>query len=177
MEIDELDRVVEAMNQRYYGKYRGTVVDTADATKRGRLKVKVPAVMGDQEMWAMPCSPYAGDAIGFFALPPAGTSIWVEFEGGEVSQPIWAGCFWKDNEIDSADAVESIAFWKTPGVTLRIDNDAGTLEIETSGGSKITVKGDSIKIEAPEVELSANGGTVKVSASGFDAMNGALTAM
>lgn len=175
--IEQLDRVVEEMSQRYYGKYRGTVVDTADPTKRGRLKVRVPSVMADVEIWAMPCSPYAGDKIGFFALPPAGTSVWVEFEGGEINQPIWAGFFWKDGEIDSADAIEGVAFLKTPGVTIRIDNDAGTVELETSGGAKITIKSDSIKIEAPEVELSGNGGTVKVSASGFDAMNGALTAM
>lgn len=174
---EELNRVVEALGQRYYGKYRGTVVDTADPTKRARVKVKVPSVMGDKELWAMPCAPYAGASIGFFALPPADTAIWVEFEGGSIDQPIWAGCFWKDGEIDSADAKEGVAFWKTPGVTIRIDNDAGELLIETSGGSKITVKGDSIKIEAPEVELSGNGGTCKVSASGFDAMNGALTAM
>ena len=75
--LEELDRVVEAMGQKYHGKYRGTIVDTADPTKRGRLKVKVPAVMGDKEVWAMPCAPYAGDGIGFFALPPAGTSAWV----------------------------------------------------------------------------------------------------
>jgi len=173
----DLDRIVETLNQTFYGKYRGKVVDTADTTKRGRLKVTVPAVMGDQALWAMPCVPYAGAQLGFFALPPAGSAVWVEFEGGNLNQPIWAGCFWQDGEIESADAVEGIAFWKTPGLTLRIDNDAGALEIETSGGSKITLKGDSIKIEAPEVELSANGGTVKVSASGFDAMNGALTAM
>ena len=175
--MEELDRVVEALGQRYHGKYRGTVVDNADPTSRGRVKVRVPAVMGEKELWAMPCAPYAGASIGFFALPPADTSIWVEFEGGDINQPIWAGCFWKDGEIDSADAKEGVAFWKTPGVTIRIDNDAGELLIETSGGSKITVKGDSIKIEAPEVELSGNGGSCKVSASGFDAMNGALTAM
>lgn len=173
----DLDRIVETLNQTFYGKYRGKVVDTADSTKRGRLKVTVPAVMGDQQVWAMPCVPYAGAQIGFFALPPVDSAVWVEFEGGNISQPIWAGCFWQDGEIESADAVEGIAFWKTPGLKIRIDNDAGTLEIETSGGSKITVKGDSIKIEAPEVELSGNGGTAKVSASGFDAMNGALTAM
>jgi hypothetical protein len=175
--MEELDRVVEALSQRYYGKYRGTVVATDDDTKRGRLKVTVPAVRGEEEIWAMPCAPYAGDGVGFFALPPAGTSVWVEFEGGALNQPIWAGCFWKDGELDAADAVEGVAFWYTPGVKLRIDNDAGSMEIETSGGSKITIKGDSIKIEAPEVELSGNGGTAKVSASGFDAMNGALTAM
>jgi hypothetical protein len=175
--LQELDRVVEAMSQRFYGKYRGTVTNTSDPTKKGMLQVRVPAVLGDQMVWALPCAPYAGNSIGFFALPPVDSSVWVEFEAGNLNQPIWAGCFWKDGEIDSADAVEGVAFWKTPGLTIRIDNDAGEVEIETSGGAKITMKGDGIKIEAPEVELSGNGGTAKVSASGFDAMNGALTAM
>lgn len=175
--LENLDRVVEAMSRRYFGKYRGTVTSTVDPDKLGMLEVQVPAVLGDKSVWAMPCAPYAGDAVGFFALPPAGTSVWIEFEAGSLDLPIWSGCFWKDGEIDAADAVEGIAFWKTPGATIRIDNDAGTLEIETSGGSKVTIKGDSIKIEAPEFEISANGGALKVSASGFDAMNGALTAM
>ena len=118
-----------------------------------------------------------GELLARCALPPAGTSVWVEFEEGNINRPIWAGFFWKDNEIDSADATESIAFWKTPGLTIRIDNDSGKVEIETSGGSKITLESSAIKIEAPEVELSGNGGSAKVSASGFDAMNGALTAM
>lgn len=173
--IGEVDRLVEALSQRFFGKYRGEVTSTEDETSRGRLMVKCPAVMGEEELWAMPCVPYAGDGVGLFALPPVGASVWVEFEGGEINQPIWSGCFWKDGEIDSADAIEGIAFLKTPGATLRIDNDAGTVEIETSGGSKITLSGDNIKIEGPEVISEGNGGSTKVSASGFDAMNGAFT--
>jgi hypothetical protein len=175
--FEELDRVVEGMSSRFFGKYRGSVVDTADPTKRGMLKVQVPSILANQPVWAMPCAPYAGNAVGFFALPPVGSSVWVEFEAGNISLPIWSGCFWKNGEIDSADAVEGVAFWKTPGATIRIDNNAGSIEIETSGGSKVTIKGQSIKLEAPEVEMSGNGGSAKVSASGFDAMNGALTAM
>jgi hypothetical protein len=175
--FEELDRVVEGLSSRFFGKYRGSVVDTADPTKRGMVKVQVPSVLADQPVWAMPCAPYAGASLGFFALPPAGTSVWVEFEAGNISSPIWSGCFWKTGEIDAADAVEGVAFWRTPGATIRIDNDMGTIEIETSGGSKVTIKGDGIKLEAPEVEMSGNGGTAKVSASGFDAMNGALTAL
>ena len=40
-----------------------------DPTSRGRLKVKVPAVLGDVEVWAMPCVPYAGDGVGFYVCP------------------------------------------------------------------------------------------------------------
>lgn len=174
---EQLDRVVHALNQRYFGKYRGEVVDTADPTKRARLKVRCAAVLGDQEVWAMPAMPYAGDGLGFFALPPCGSSVWVEFEGGEINQPIWSGCFWKENEIASGDATEGVLFLRTPGVTIRVDNDNGTVEIETSGGAKLTLASDGITVDAPEVSLSANGATAKLSASGFDAMDGALTVM
>jgi hypothetical protein len=170
-----LDRVVEAITTRYFGKYRGEVTDTADPTNRGRVKVRVPSVMGDKELWAMPCAPYAGDTLGLFAIPPAGTAVWCEFEGGELNQPIWSGCFWKDNEIDSADARESVFFLKTPGLALRVDNQSGEVVIESSAGPRITMSSSGIKIEGTQIELSANGGSAKLSATGFDAMNGALT--
>ena len=39
--------------------------------------------------WAMPCAPYAGQQVGFFAVPPIGANVWVEFEGGDPDYPIW----------------------------------------------------------------------------------------
>jgi len=171
----DVDRLVEGLSNRYFGKYRGEVASTSDETNRGRLEVRCPSVMGEKTVWAMPCTPYAGDQLGFFALPPAGSSVWVEFEAGDLNQPIWSGCFWKDGEIPSGDAAEGVFFIRTPGMTLRIDNDAGEIEIETSGGSKVSIKGDEIKLEAPQIAQSANGASAKLSASGFDAMNGALS--
>jgi hypothetical protein len=153
------------------------VTDTADTTKRARLKVRCPAILGDQEVWAMPCVPYAGKSLGLFALPPAGTSVWVEFEGGEINQPIWSGCFWKDGEIPGGDEIEGVMFLRTPGWSVRVDNDAGKIEIEASGGAKLTLDANGIKIDAPQIELSANGGAAKLSPTGFDAMNGAFTVM
>lgn len=171
----DLDRIVEAMTTRYFGKYRGEVTDTADPARRGRLKVRVPAVMGDKELWAMPCVPYAGDGLGLFALPPAGSAVWCEFEGGEINQPIWSGCFWKDGEVDQADAKEEVFFLRTPGLTLRVDNNSGEVVIESSAGARLTLSQDGLKLEAAQIDLSANGGAASLSASGFDAMNGALT--
>ena len=85
-----------AMQARHYGKYRGQVASNADPANRGRLQVSVPALLGDQLVWAMPCAPYAGNGVGLFALPPVGTGVWVEFEGGDLDYPIWSGCFWAD---------------------------------------------------------------------------------
>ena len=39
------EHLLEWVRGRYFGKYRGTLTDNADPTDRGRLKVRVPAVL------------------------------------------------------------------------------------------------------------------------------------
>ena len=78
----------------YYGKYRGKVENNIDPQLMGRIQVSCPAVLGGGTMsWALPSAPYAGPGIGFFAIPPKGANVWVEFEGGNTDFPIWSGCF------------------------------------------------------------------------------------
>lgn len=36
----------------------------------------------------------AGDGVGMFFVPPEGTNVTIEFEGGDPDHPIWTGCFW-----------------------------------------------------------------------------------
>lgn len=169
------DDLTHAMAARHYGKYRGRVEDNGDALRRGRLQVRVPALLGDQAVWALPCVPYAGDGVGFFALPPVGAGVWVEFEGGDLDYPIWSGCFWADGEIATADATPTVKFWKTDGLTVRIDDSAGEIVIETQGGAKLTMTATEVKAEAMTVTQKAAGNQTTVSATGFDVNNGAFT--
>jgi uncharacterized protein involved in type VI secretion and phage assembly len=81
--------------QRYYGKYRGSVLNNVDPMQLGRVMVQVPEVLGPAiSTWAMPCIPYAGIQSGVFYFPPIGAGVWVEFEGGDADYPIWVGGFW-----------------------------------------------------------------------------------
>lgn len=85
------------VQQRYYGKYRGLVVDNADPEQLGRLKLQIPSVLGEEVVtgWAMPCVPYGGDANqGFLFIPEVDAGVWVEFEEGDLEFPIWVGTFW-----------------------------------------------------------------------------------
>jgi hypothetical protein len=76
--------------QRFYGKYRGTVVNNIDPMQMGRVQVLVPDVSGDlPASWAMPCVPVAGINSGVFTLPPVGSGVWIEFEHGDPDYPIW----------------------------------------------------------------------------------------
>src|SRR5262249_54333456 len=80
---------------RYYGKYRGVVVNNADPEMTGRLLVTVPDVPGPApSSWAVPCVPLAGPTgqpMGVYLVPPIGAGVWVEFEQGDPERPIWVG--------------------------------------------------------------------------------------
>ena len=86
------------MNQKYFGKYRGTVLNNVDPELRGRLMLNVPDVLGViPSSWAEPCVPLAGPTgppMGVYFVPPIGAGVWVEFEGGNPDYPIWSGCRW-----------------------------------------------------------------------------------
>jgi len=85
--------------QRFYGKYRGKVLDNIDPLFQGRILADVPAISGSLLNFALPCTPYAGPDVGFYAIPPIGANVWIEFEGGDPNYPVWAGCFWGPEDI------------------------------------------------------------------------------
>jgi hypothetical protein len=82
----------------FFGKYRGTVLQNADPLFRGRMQVEVPEVMALlPTTWAEACVPLAGPTgppMGVYMVPPIGAGVWVEFEHGDPSRPIWTGCRW-----------------------------------------------------------------------------------
>jgi uncharacterized protein involved in type VI secretion and phage assembly len=81
--------------KKFYGKYRGTVLNTADPLLIGRIQAMVPDVLGPvPSSWAMPCFPVGGKQYGVFALPQIGAGVWVEFEQGDPNFPIWSGCWY-----------------------------------------------------------------------------------
>jgi uncharacterized protein involved in type VI secretion and phage assembly len=181
MQNELIGQLIDWVRNRYFGKYRGIVTDNDDRTKRGRIAVKVPAVVEDLEVWAMPCVPYAGKEVGFYSLPEPGTGVWVEFEGGDPSYPIWTGCFWADGELpDVSDA--NVKIWKTGSLTLRMDDSRDEVLVENKSGSKITIRFD-VATESGGATLTVGSGGVvseqganrsEVTSASFRVNNGAL---
>ncbi len=168
-----LEVVSQALANRFYGKYRGKVVNNVDPEGRARLQVLIPEVLGQNTpRWALPASPYAGDQVGFFALPPVNASVWVEFEAGNLKHPIWSGCFWGQGEIPAADATPETVFLRTRGASLTIDDAQSLITIETSDGAKVTIGGGEIKLEGWRITCDAQGGKTELTAAAFDAKNG-----
>ena len=77
-------------NRRFYGIYRGTVTNSKDPQNKRRVKATVPQVLGKEPTdWAWPA-----DSSSHYSEPPKiGQGIWVMFEGGDPSFPMWSGTF------------------------------------------------------------------------------------
>ena len=158
--------LLERLGSRYYGKYRGVVVDVDAATMR--IKATVPAVLGDQQTgWCAPCVPYAGKDVGFAFLPEHGSGVWIEFEAGDVSFPIWTGCYWRDGEVP-ADAKADVKVIVTAGKNkIVLDDSAPSITVSDDSGNQVTLDSNGIKLDR-------DGKNVLVSASKVDVNGGAL---
>lgn len=142
---------------RYYGKYRGTVVNNVDPLQIGRIQVIVPDVTNIMlSSWAMPCTPIGGMQNGMFAVPPFGAGVWVEFEQGDPDYPIWVGCFW-------GTAAEVPALARTippavPGIAMQttlqnglvvsdVPGPTGGIMLKSTTGATLTVNDTGIYIQ------------------------------
>jgi hypothetical protein len=165
MSDPRIQEILDRLRNRFFGKYRGTVTDVDAPTMS--VKAQVPAVLGNQVSgWCSPCVPYAGPQVGVCMLPEVGSGVWIEFEAGDVSKPIWTGCFWFAGQVPSAadPAVKSVI---TTAGSLAFDTDAGS--ITTTGTQSQT-----ITVDSSGVTLTAGSGAVAVGASGVSVNNGAL---
>lgn len=171
-------------SQRYYGKYRGLVIENIDPEQIGRVLVQVPDVLGEiPSSWAMPCVPAAGIQSGCFIVPPIGSQVWVEFEQGDPDYPIWTGGFWglvADVPI-FATAPPAIPpgqniVLQTTGQNMVLISDApptpvtGGIVLKSTTGAMIVVndsgiyisngKGAMITLVGPTVDINIGGLTV-----------------
>jgi hypothetical protein len=155
--------------QAYYGKYRGKVENNLDPLMQGRVQISCPAVLGDGQLsWAMPSSPYAGNGVGFFMVPPVGANVWVEFEGGDPDYPIVGGCFWGTGEAPAKPTVAEMKVIKTGSATITLNDLPG------AGGVTIEMNGMKISMTVTGIEIDGQGATVKLSGSRISINNGAL---
>jgi hypothetical protein len=71
------------------------VIDTRDPEGLGRIRVAAPEISGAKVLgWALPCFPTNGSSRKTgSALPLEGATVWIEFERGDLSFPIWSGRF------------------------------------------------------------------------------------
>jgi hypothetical protein len=142
----------EPERELFYGKYRGTVSDVDVLT--GRIKAIVPAVLGDaQTGWCMPCVPYAGPQRGIAFLPEKESGVWIEFEGGDVSYPVWTGCYWRDGEVPEGVTTDVKVIATAKGLRLVLNDAEGTITISDPNGNTVTLNQAGITLSKAEQQV------------------------
>jgi uncharacterized protein involved in type VI secretion and phage assembly len=144
-----------ATTSRFYGKYRGIVTDIEDPLFLGRIKAKVPDVLGEDESgWALPCAPAGGSGMGFFALPVKDALVWIEFEQGDPDFPVWTGCFWGSasdvpSDLLTPEPYKKVMLVTAGGVSLTLDDTPGSggIVLQTANGQKLSMTSTGITID------------------------------
>lgn len=163
---------------RFYSIYRGFIESNEDPEFLGRLKLKVPQVWNEEvhDYWAWSKGMYSGTGIGMFAIPNIGDMVWVSFEGGDPSFPVWEyGHFAHPQGMTSDVPTDwqnngnkpTMQVWQTScGHRIMLDGkdgsekitiqskhskkivfDSSSIIVDNGSGRKITLNGTSIEID------------------------------
>lgn len=160
---------------RYYGIYRGNVVNNVDPLQAGRILATAPDVSGlTPTTWAVPSVPIAGKQMGTFMVPQIGSGVWLQFEAGDPDRPVWTGGWW-----GSAAEIPALALAGVPGnpniviqsmlqntiVVSDLPGPTGGIMLKSTTGASIIVndtgiyiqngKGASIVMTGPTVTVNA----------------------
>jgi uncharacterized protein involved in type VI secretion and phage assembly len=164
VEFEELViQVAEEQRSRVYGKYRGIVRDVDDPENLGRIRAQVPDVFGDvYSPWALPVVPFAGPGHGLYLLPEVKDGVWIEFEAGDISRPLWTGGWFGSSEIPAPGSAKARVLVTTGGHKLVMDDENHQLRLLHSGGAELTMTDNEItlKISSTQIVLSAAGVSV-----------------
>ncbi|MFW9918577.1 MAG: phage baseplate assembly protein V [Candidatus Thorarchaeota archaeon] len=159
MTTEDFESLVIELSQilrtRFFGKYRGTVDEIGTGDKLGYIRAIVPEVYGETNPspWAKPVVPMAGSGYGWLVLPKRGDGVWMEFETGDISRPIWTGFWWDDkDELPNPSGVDTRVAITPRGHKFILDDEKDEIRLVHSNSSEF-------KISGTEIQLSHSGGS------------------
>lgn len=167
----------------FFGKFEGQVTDVSDPLEIGRIRARVPEVLGLDVPtgWALPCAPFGGGKErGMLFLPDVGDTVWIEFAAGDVTRPIWSGAFWgapesagQPDDLATATGSELPASEQTkagPGLSILrtkaghrlVMDDDGEIVILANGNDQAEIRLDkqgAVIVKAQKITLGSDAAT------------------
>ena len=148
---EELNKFVKGLKIDYSCFYRGIVVDNFDPERKGRVKVRIPQIYGVDTKtqyfvpsssipWAVCAISPAGNDSGTFLPPNIGDTVFVTFEGGDPSHPMYFGGIYTVRREDTEGETKGVSSAKVYNNKIApvIVNDL-PLEV-TSGTERVLYK-------------------------------------
>jgi uncharacterized protein involved in type VI secretion and phage assembly len=190
----QLDRTQS--EQKFLGNYRGVVEADNDPYNSGRVRIRVFGVFDDilteNLPWAIMSDPFMGGISGWggFIVPDVGSHVWVFFEAGDPTQPVYFagapavphgppeatenGTYPRNKvirtsvghviEIDDSEGANRIRVHHSSGTDVLID-DAGNVTYTCVGNVHRTIKGNLTEVVDGTVSRHSKGGTDETSDS------------
>lgn len=148
---------VEAFGK-FYSLYRAVVTNNEDPLHLNRVQVIVPQ-LEDLPLpnWAFPGDSWGGKDYGIQILPQKGDFVWIQFEMGNVNNPIWTHSSFAIDEKPEEFINSNVYGFKTPRGSLVLINDneeQESIEIRLNSTTDwIKVTKDIVEIESLKIKL------------------------
>lgn len=174
----------EEVHSRIYGVVVGVVTNNQDPDGLGRVKVKFPwLVKDDESYWARIASPMAGPDRGIVFIPEVDDEVLVAFDHGDVRCPYVIGALWNgedelpkekegDDEnnlriiksrsnhliiLDDTDGSEKIEIVdKTEKNKITINSTENKMTLEVEGDIELKAPSGRITLDAKSVEITSS---------------------
>ena len=155
---------------RFPGLYVARVETVEDL---GRIQVSIPSIFeaNDPSAFARarPCMPFA-----HFFVPNVGDFVWVAFENGDPSAPVWLGIWYPQGtvpgEADVSPPVKRVIRSASGHVIVMDDTDGGeALSITDKFGNSIEMRQNAVLIKCvADLTIDASGKNVVIKANSVD---------
>lgn len=129
--------------------YRAMVTKNDDPENMGRVQVVIPGIIDeDLNTWIMPIGNWGGKNYGVHVLPQVGSIVYVTFEMGDTSKPLWMHGYHAQGEVPEGYGKPNHFWFMTPGgATVEIDDDKKEITINDHHGNSIECNSNGVSID------------------------------
>lgn len=129
--------------------YRALVTNNDDPENMGRIQVIIPGIIEeDLNLWILPAGNFGGKNYGVHVMPPIGSVVYIQFEMGDPSKPLWIHGYHGQGEIpDEYGRPEHYWFMTPGGATVEIDDGKQEITINDHHGNSVELNENGVSID------------------------------
>lgn len=129
--------------------YRAIVTNNEDPENMGRIQAIVPGVIDEPlNYWILPIGNFGGKNYGTHIIPQVGSIVYVQFELGDTTKPLWFHGYHGTGDIPEGYSNPNHFWFMTPGgATVEIDDDKKEITLNDHHGNSVELNENGVSID------------------------------